>query len=88
MAANAQQNDAALQQAQEPQSDVIEGDDIRVKVPRWKRLLGTKALAARDPEKTSSAASVDDGYQDMKSKPEKWSLGVLNDRQTDEVPGM
>lgn len=23
----------------------------------------------------------------MKCRPEKWSLGVLNDRQTEEVPG-
>lgn len=28
-----------------------------------------------------------DGYIDIKTKPEKWSMGVLNDRETEEVPG-
>ncbi|KAL8641764.1 MAG: hypothetical protein Q9228_001455 [Teloschistes exilis] len=28
-----------------------------------------------------------DGYDDIKGRPEKWSLGVLNDKETDEVPG-
>ena len=39
------------------------------------------------PEPASSGSSVDqdDGN---KAKPEKWSMGVLNDKQTDEVPGM
>lgn len=28
-----------------------------------------------------------DGYDDVKAKPAKWSLGILNDKETDEVPG-
>lgn len=28
-----------------------------------------------------------DEFSEMKTKPKKWSLGVLNDRETDEVPG-
>ena len=37
--------------------------------------------------KSQSEASHAEGSHDQ-SKPEKWSLGVLNDRETDEVPGM
>ncbi|KAL8659547.1 MAG: hypothetical protein Q9202_007076 [Teloschistes flavicans] len=28
-----------------------------------------------------------DGYDDVKARPAKWSLGILNDKETDEVPG-
>ena len=53
------------------------------KVPLWRRLLGgTKS--AQEP--ASSGSSVD-GDDQNKAKPEKWSMGMLNDRQTDEVPG-
>ena len=34
----------------------------------------------------SSESSVNGS--DMKSRPPKWSMGVLNDKITDEVPGM
>ena len=34
----------------------------------------------------SSGCSVDEDDKN-KAKLEKWSMGVLNDRQTDEVPG-
>ena len=27
------------------------------------------------------------GLEELKMKPEKWSMGVLNDRETEEVPG-
>lgn len=45
-------------------------------------LGGTKA--AQEP--ASSGTSVDD-YDGDKAKPERWSMGILNDRKTDEVPG-
>lgn len=38
-------------------------------------------------ERFSNPKKVIDGFSEMKTKPTKWSLGVLNDRETDEVPG-
>lgn len=35
----------------------------------------------------SNPNKVIDDFSEMKTKPTKWSLGVLNDRETDEVPG-
>ena len=37
-----------------------------------------------EPASSGSSTHEDDV---SKTKPEKWSMGVLNDRQTDEVPG-
>ena len=50
---------------------------------RWQRLLGRSntGRAAIVPRESSET------LEDMKCRPEKWSLGVLNDRETDEVPG-
>ncbi|KAL8714114.1 MAG: hypothetical protein Q9220_001842, partial [cf. Caloplaca sp. 1 TL-2023] len=31
--------------------------------------------------------SSSEAYFDVKTRPEKWSMGVLNDKETDEVPG-
>lgn len=45
-------------------------------------LAGTKS--DHEPASSGSSGDEDDGN---KAKPEKWSMGVLNDRQTDEVPG-
>ena len=38
------------------------------------------------PVRPGSATSIEDFDKDKK-QPEKWSLGVLNDKETDEVPG-
>ncbi|KAJ4248906.1 hypothetical protein NW757_008020 [Fusarium falciforme] len=43
-------------------------------VPKWRRLLGAGAAAASTPS-------------DGRWKPSKWSMGVLNDKDTIEVPG-
>ena len=39
-------------------------------------------------EKNGSSATNSDDEEKAASKPAKWSLGVLNDTETDEVPGM
>ena len=50
---------------------------------RWQRMLGRS--------NTGQAAIVSreslEAVEDMKCRPEKWSLGVLNDKKTEEVPG-
>ena len=43
-------------------------------------------MFGRKPKDGSTSASTAPGDGD-RSKPEKWSLGVLNDKETDEVPG-
>ena len=50
---------------------------------RWQRMLGrSNTRQAAIISRESSEA-----FEDMKCRPEKWSLGVLNDKETDEVPG-
>lgn len=59
------------------------GDRTGAKVPLWRRLLGNK----ESPLEPASSGGLTDGDDANKVKLEKWSMGVLNDRQTDEVPG-
>ena len=47
----------------------------------WKRFLRKPS-----PPQASSATSMED-FDEVKRNPEKSSLGVLNDKETDEVPG-
>ena len=35
----------------------------------------------------SPKSPTHDGNDEMKANPERWSMGVLNDRETEEVPG-
>jgi len=55
-----------------------------MKTSRWKKLLGGSKATKTSPMSRASS----DGFEDLKPRPEKWSLGVLNDKETDEVPGM
>jgi len=54
-------------------------------VPKWRQYLGLSK--AELGLATASPKSSTDGDEEMKAKPEKWSMGVLNDRETEEVPG-
>ena len=53
------------------------------KPPKWKRMLGVSKTTKTSPFSRASS----DGFDEIKIRPEKWSLGVLNDKETDEVPG-
>ena len=53
------------------------------KATGWRSRLGRRKAA---PQPASSGSSTD-GFEEVKNRPEKWSLGVLNDRETEEVPG-
>ncbi len=55
------------------------------KVPIWRQLLGIQQVPP-GVSSTSDGSSTD-GYDEIKAKPEKWSMGVLNDKETEEVPG-
>ncbi|KAL8727944.1 MAG: hypothetical protein Q9166_005709 [cf. Caloplaca sp. 2 TL-2023] len=52
--------------------------------PKWRRFLG-RSKPAGVPPAMSEASS--EGYEEIKMKLGKWSMGVLNDKETDEVPG-
>lgn len=43
--------------------------------------------ARKETQPASAPASSSDEYGDEKQRPVKWSLGILNDKETDEVPG-
>ena len=80
MATISESEDPALGEKQEPTPD--SSGAIASKISKWRRFFGS----AR-PELPSSAVSSDD-CEEVKRRPEKWSLGVLNDAETEEVPGM
>ena len=63
-------------------SESTAGDQVKP-VPLWKRIRGG-SKSAQAPVSSGSSTEEDDVN---KIKPEKWSLGILSDKQTDEVPG-
>ncbi|KAL9004084.1 MAG: hypothetical protein Q9188_003094 [Gyalolechia gomerana] len=52
--------------------------------PRWRSFF-TASTPAKTPPAMPDLSS--DGFEAIKAKPVKWSLGMLNDKETDEVPG-
>ena len=81
--ATGDQSDTAVHAPSESGAHAVKREN-RVTTSGWRRLLGSFGAVKG---KTSSPASTD-GSEDYKTRPEKWSMGVLNDKQTDEVPGM
>lgn len=70
--------------AQAQHDSAFEAEKVEdAKSSRWKKLLGGPKATKTSPMSRASS----DGFEDLKSRPEKWSLGVLNDTETDEVPG-
>ena len=65
-------------------SGSVAANQAEAEVPLWKRMLSRGTRPAQQPASPGSSVDGDDA---SKGKPEKWSMGVLNDRQTDEVPG-
>ena len=69
------------------QSKTGERDPVTQRTERasqgWRRFLTTGKQT--DPEPDSSKNTSDE--EDEKERPSKWSLGILNDPETDEVPG-
>lgn len=51
---------------------------------RWKAMLGRRKSRKGEP---SSQNSMSDLEMQADKRPAKWGLGILNDRETDEVPG-
>ena len=84
MAEDVSPNKSALPSDRDPEAAPKTADPRTVNASRWRRLLRT--TRQRPQEVVSSGASSDE-LDEMKAKPEKWSLGVLNDKETEEVPG-
>ncbi|KAL9595651.1 MAG: hypothetical protein Q9219_006319 [cf. Caloplaca sp. 3 TL-2023] len=55
------------------------------KKPRWRSLFKISKPTAAAPAVSDSSS---EGFDELRKKPDKWSLGVLNDKETDEVPGL
>ena len=71
-------SDRTLQPFESPAAN-----QAKAKVPLWRQILGSNK-SAQEPTSSGSSFDGDDGD---KARPEKWSMGVLNDKRTDEVPG-
>ena len=54
------------------------------RVGPWKKFFGSSSRRQAQPSPTESAEEYHEAKQ---REPEKWSMGVLNDKETDEVPG-
>ncbi|TKA68648.1 hypothetical protein B0A49_05496 [Cryomyces minteri] len=52
-------------------------------VPKWRAVL----QRSRAKDNRTSARTPTSGFEEVKQKPEGWTMGILNDKQTDEVPG-
>ena len=85
MAPDAPPNETAPDHDKDPESYLEASGRLEAKGLAWRRLLGGRKKA---PQEVASSGASTDGFDDIKSKPEKWSLGVLNDKETEEVPGM
>lgn len=81
MAANNEANETLGRQQRDAAMEAEKVEDARP--ARWKRMLGGPKATKTTPMSRASS----DGFEEVKVKPEKWSMGVLNDRETDEVPG-
>lgn len=52
--------------------------------PSWRTMFRTPKPTRKTPVVSDVSSDV---YVDVKMKPEKWSMGILSDKETDEVPG-
>ena len=50
---------------------------------KWKRIFGP----TNEAHSTGNSHSSSEGSENMKKRPDRWSMGVLNDKETEEVPG-
>lgn len=66
--------------------NVVNQGDKRVGTG-WQKFFGLPAVATPDPARNIES----DGYfaeaQEEKNRPSRWSMGILNDTKTEEVPG-
>ncbi|CAK3793188.1 MFS general substrate transporter [Lecanosticta acicola] len=79
-------DDAAVQQKPEEKTDDAAANNGRAKRRfDWKRMLDNNRHGRARPAGGSGDNS--DNEHSETTRPEKWSMGVLNDTETEEVPG-
>lgn len=61
----------------------IASEKVENQVPRWRDFLGTSKL----PGKLSNSKASSAEFKKTEARPAKSSLGILNDKETAEVPG-
>ncbi|KAI4235456.1 MAG: hypothetical protein LQ349_003164 [Xanthoria aureola] len=84
MASDPAYHDETMRDAKDlPISDPEKHDDPKAPTRWWKLSRGTKASNPQPP--LSDASS--EGNEEIKAKPNKWSMGIMSDPLTDEVPG-
>ena len=52
------------------------------RIPRWRGIFGAHSTV-QEPSSPSTSSEGDE----IKTRPEKWNMGILNDKETEEVPG-
>ncbi|KAI4207577.1 MAG: hypothetical protein LQ349_009836, partial [Xanthoria aureola] len=83
MASDPAYHDETMRDAKDlPISDPEKHDDPKAPARWWKLSRGTKASNPQPP--LSDASS--EGNEEIKAKPNKWSMGIMSDPLTDEVP--
>lgn len=65
------------------QPSAIASEKVGKSVPTWRKLWGIW----KSPGRLSNSELSSDEFKDIKARPAKSSLGILNDRETVEVPG-
>lgn len=59
----------------------------KVETPKKPSTWRIKFQRPSFPKRSSNSEKATDELSEIKTKPPKWNLGILNDRETDEVPG-
>ena len=74
-----------IEPATRQRSQRATGDNERAKRRvDWEAMLGSRKRASGHPSNRTSMSEFD---QEAQKKPVKWSMGILNDEETEEVPG-
>lgn len=84
MAPHAETEDPSQTREEDGRPSAIASERAENQVSRWKKFLGASKLA----EQPANSESSPDGFKKTKTRTPKSSLGILNDRETAEVPGV
>lgn len=80
MATQIEAKDRSRAREEDRHPSAIDSEKAEIQVPKWRKFLG----APKPPGHLSGSEAALDEF---KTRPAKSSLGILNDRETAEVPG-
>lgn len=81
MASSPKATDLRLDESKDDSTTKCENREDR---PRWRSFFTTPTPAKKQPAMPDVSP---DSFEAVKARPVKWSMGILNDKETDEVPG-